>query len=320
MTKRIKNYYLIRLYYNFFIDILKKKHFQILISLSCSIVSNVTRGYIILTLISYISKKQINFYFYKIDQVDLKFFLIFLLSLFILTSFLNLITEKFKYIIWRDYCYLKLEEYFFFIKKKKFVNNNLKKFIFSINKIGLMAKTSVNIINCIIISLITILLILYLEKQLLLFFFSLIFSAIFFIIFFKEKVFVKNLSYNEFIKNFNTIIIQQRISNNFLEQNNLNIKKFLKISTDKFYISDAKKFKFLALVVSILFLIALLMTSLDILIYINNYEKFSALLVIFIFNLGNLIKQTLNSLRFIEYTDTEKISKITKDNLNDSDV
>jgi hypothetical protein len=183
-----------------------------------------------------------------------------------------------------------------------------------------MAKTSVNIINCIIISLITILLILYLEKQLLLFFFSLIFSAIFFIIFFKEKVFVKNLSYNEFIKNFNTIIIQQRISNNFLEQNNLNIKKFLKISTDKFYISDAKKFKFLALVVSILFLIALLMTSLDILIYINNYEKFSALLVIFIFNLGNLIKQTLNSLRFIEYTDTEKISKITKDNLNDSDV
>lgn len=320
MIKRIKNYYLIRLYYNFFIDILKKKHFQILISLSCSIVSNVMRGYIILTLISYISKKQINFYFYKIDQVDLKFFLIFLMSLFILTSFLNLITEKFKYIIWRDYCYLKLEEYFFFIKKKKIVNSNLKKFIFSINKIGLMAKTSVNMINCIIISLITILLILYFEKQLLLFFFSLIFTAIFFILFFKEKVFVKNQSYNEFKKNFKIIIGQQIISNNFLEKNNLNIKKFLKISTDKFYISDAKKFKFLVLVASILFLIALLMTSLDILIYINNYEIFSALLVIFIFNLGNLIKQTLNSLRFIEYADIENFSKITKDNLIDSDV
>ena len=183
-----------------------------------------------------------------------------------------------------------------------------------------MAKTSVNMINCIIISLITILQILYFEKQLLLFFFSLIFTAIFFILFFKEKVFVKNQSYNEFKKNFKIIIRQQRISNNFLEKNNLNIKKFLRISTDKFYISDAKKFKFLVLVASILFLIALLMTSLDILIYINNYEIFSALLVIFIFNLGNLIKQTLNSLRFIEYTDTENFSKITKDNLIDSDV
>ena len=183
-----------------------------------------------------------------------------------------------------------------------------------------MAKTSVNIINSLTISLFMLLLILYFESQLIFFFLFLILFVIFFLLFFKDEVFFENLSHNEFNKSFKTMINQQTISNHFLEQNCSNIKKFLKNSTDKFYISDIAKFKFLSLVASLIFFTTLLMVSLDFLININNYEKFLALLVVLIFNLGNLIKQVSNSLRFIEYTDIRNYSNVTNDNLNDNEV
>jgi len=315
-----KNYnYLTKLYYNFFVDIFKKKYFQILTSLFCHTISNSAKGFVIFSTISFVREKKINFFFYKMNEVDIKFFLIFLLTLFTLTVSLNLISEKLKYRIWRDYSYLKLEEYFFLIKKK-INNHNLKNFIFSINKIGIMAKTSVHIINSLTISLFTLLLILYFENQLIFFFLFLILFAILFLLFFNDKIFFENLSYDEFNQSFKTMINQQAISNHFLEQNCSNIKKFLKNSTDKFYVSDLAKFKFLSLVALLLFFTILLMVSLDVLININNYEKFSALLVILIFNLGNLIKQVINSLRFIEYTNIKNFPNIRKDNLNDIEV
>lgn len=309
--KKLEYNYLFKLYYNFFIDIIKKNFLLILLSLISSLAANLAKLYLILSIASYISNKKINLYFYIINEVDINFFLFFLIITLIFNSLFNLISEKIKYKIWRNYSYLKIEEFFLINKSKNNRNiKNLKSFILSINRIGIMAKTSINIINSIVILICVLILIFFYEPHTFIYFILLTILALIFFQFFKEDIYYKNASYDKIIKNFKILINNnENTYTDIFDKNKSQIKKYLSTSVNKIYISDIAKFKFFLSIGLGLFFTVLLVDNFNVSLNIKDYIKFSSLLIIFIFNLADLIKQLANSLRFIEFTDINIIDE-----------
>ncbi len=136
----------------------------------------------------------------------------------------------------------------------------------------------------------------------------------FFFQLFKGNINIKNSSLNDVQKKFKILINIEKDYNNILNINKSKLKEYLKSTVDIFYITDVAQFKFFLSVSLAICFAVLLGVSFNFSLNIVNYKEFSALLIILVFNIGNLIKQLTNSLRFIEFTNIHKIQKIFKKN------